>query len=159
LQAARLYRIERGRDVRVDIDRQARAAAEQRAQATRVSAWVDTKTGQNAAGEPAALAVVVVRNQSELPIYDVVLRVVQEDSSLGPWKLALLPPRVEHSDTPVTDSPRFPDRDFLLWLMSLRAEISFMDSGGRRWHRNAGGELSEDDPNAPAIPWTSSIES
>jgi hypothetical protein len=62
-QATRLYHIERGRDQQAEIERQARAAAERRMQATRVTAWVATTTGTNAAGEDLGPAVLGARSQ------------------------------------------------------------------------------------------------
>lgn len=141
IAAGWVVRIELKRDDRALT---ARASAEQ---ADKVAAWPG--------GRRAGTYFIVLRNSSDLPIYDVAVFAARADSGGPPpmaiERLDLLPPGDREIPFFVTKEPRFTATrvgfdepivdDEQKWLVVLE----FSDSAGRRWRRDNRGRLERKD--------------
>jgi hypothetical protein len=130
--AYRAHALARRREQRFDV--------EQRwAQAVRVGAWLGDIT-VNGTNWPVAETGFIVRNASELPIYDLTVW-----ASLGPvlhrrsWTVANVPPG-EDAQAQLPEEVR---SGRVGHGYSPRPVIAFRDTAGRQWHRDADGRLRE----------------
>jgi len=145
------WAVRTGRDEakRASAERQERLEFEERAQATRVSAWEHQRVEQPD-GTPVEANLdydygtaeekrrIYVHNGSDAPVYDVVVRyddLLSENSS-STWMHAILLPGSESRSRQVTLVPNCgaPSEDVVL-------EIEFRDAAGRYWSRDADGIL------------------
>jgi hypothetical protein len=109
-----------------------RAEDERRAQAARVSAWVELRRGDDGRRELA----LHVHNASDMPIYEVELPLPSPDGGEpGTEFIGLVPP----GQTIRRAAPRE-------WLRSYTepepVEIEFLDSAGWQWQRDEQGSLT-----------------
>lgn len=130
----RIVQAEHRRDLRQE-------EAGYRAQAEKVAAWVDADLGPAGEREP----VVVARNASDLPIYDVVLTVLTERASRQLPTIAVLPPGEARYGVPGDFLQKVLQDDEVhrsapLWTIT-DATMAFRDSSGRHWHRGRNGTL------------------
>ena len=109
-----------------------RAEDERRAQAARISAWVEMIRRVDGSREVAFH----IHNASAMPIYEVELPIpAQEGDEVGAEFVGLVPP----GQTVTRPAPAD-------WLRSYvepePVQIEFLDSAGRRWSRDEQGALS-----------------
>jgi hypothetical protein len=109
-----------------------RAEDERRAQAARISAWVEMRQKPDGGRELAFH----IHNASDMPIYDVELPMpAPPDEERAPEFIGLVPP----GQTVRRPAPQE-------WLRAYvepePVEIEFLDSAGRRWTRDEQGSLS-----------------
>ena len=109
-----------------------RAEDERRAQAARISAWVEMIRRVDGSREVAFH----IHNASAMPIYEVELPIpAQEGDEVGAEFVGLVPP----GQTVTRPAPSD-------WLRSYvepePVQIEFLDSAGRRWSRDEQGALS-----------------
>jgi hypothetical protein len=153
IAAVFLYKTELERDRIAAADRRAQAEEARRSQANKVAAWYVARTatyGDNVRLPGFMLFGAMIRNASDLPIYDVYVTFYQvtHSSVAGKWgvievapaKLALrvVPPgETELVNAPETmgagDQQRFV------------VGIEFRDAAGGRWERDAMGQLRPND--------------
>lgn len=141
--ARRAFRLEQNRDrdreeerlktLRASIERQ------RRAQAVKVSSWVELSTFErDLIFGPLGQRQVRVRNASDLPVWSVVALVgkVGEDDFTEVGSRTVLPPGEDVTFVfgPNTDSSDDPEG-------LVRCIVVFTDSAGARWHRNEDGVL------------------
>jgi hypothetical protein len=129
--ARRIYTIESERDRRAELDRNERRAAERRAQAEAVGAWAD--------GSDESRTCIWVANGSQLPIWDVVVRVyVPSEPGRELGKLVTMASRqvVPPSGGAVKLATVGPEANESL------VEVEFRDASGVPWLRDRFGVLS-----------------
>ncbi|GAB1690798.1 hypothetical protein [Krasilnikovia sp. M28-CT-15] len=116
-----------------------RAEDERRAQAARISAWVELIRKVDGGRELAFH----IHNASDMPIYEVELPMPTRDGEEpGSEFVGLVPPgRTVQRAAP---------QDWLrTYVEPEPVEIEFLDSAGRRWSRDEQGSLSRADAQAP----------
>ncbi|MQA85895.1 MAG: hypothetical protein GEV03_15040 [Streptosporangiales bacterium] len=108
-----------------------RRAAEQAEQADYVAAWIDFHEG------------LVVRNGSELPVYDARISVFHAGEQIGGTAdLPVIPPGEQKVGIPGPE----PDTWYSLGIRDRRegrADIRFRDTAGREWRRDEHGVLTK----------------
>jgi hypothetical protein len=131
--AYRAYRLENQRDlVAADLMR--------RGQASQVAVWVEYKRHPRT-GEPDGADCFLIRNASQLPIYDVLVFSYSYERSdpeqvtpVARYEYAIVPPRPEPKlHIANADGNRF------LWVFAMQ----FKDAAGTTWHRDRHGVLQE----------------
>jgi hypothetical protein len=154
-----LYKVESRRDHDTEQDRRSREFEQRRAQAARISAW-PSNTGEDAQGNVHINTLgILVRNASELPIFDLAIRFywrqgpssfqpLWQTSPSGEWpdgQKALIIPVLPPSDHPVFIP--IPQEVFEKLHGSLHDKVvpslSFRDAEGISWHRGSDGKLAE----------------
>lgn len=113
----------------IDRQRQEQTEAAIREQAVRVSAWHEE------------LGKVTVRNASDLPIYEVVVSVIDQRD---PTAAAPTQDFMSYSSVVATgDQTLLVNPTYMGMSFEPGAEISFRDASGRNWHRDGSGTLTE----------------
>ena len=157
LVAYELLKVESGRDLKAEQERTERRDAERRGQASKVAAWYGTwlspvtYSGGANSGIPATPGSgAVIRNASDLPVYDVsiVYFLANPPKLLGwsegdreheiPELIPVIPPGEERTPMPesirrIGSATREP-----VWLVA----IEFTDADDQRWMRDPHGALS-----------------
>lgn len=112
-----------------------RAEDERRAQATRISAWIEARRRPDGTHE----LTYHVHNASEMPIYDVSLPHPTPTDAGGAEEFIGLVPPGQAVRRPAPDA----------WLRTYvepePIQIEFLDSTGRRWNRDEQGALTRAD--------------
>jgi hypothetical protein len=146
-----LYLRDAERDRQAEADRRARLDEDPPTQATRVGCWYGRAEGQIGPHQsPVPVWGAVVRNASDLPVYDVIVEFhfasPRIDGSL--WTLArgqtrrrLIPPGESFVPMPDAMLREIVDTDSYLVAMSFR------DAGNRQWRRDPDGVLTEVPPS------------
>jgi arabinogalactan oligomer / maltooligosaccharide transport system substrate-binding protein len=142
IQTKRIYLLESMRDQIAEDSRKQLLLEQRRSQASRISCWLTVKElpGQSDKG----FLAIVVRNASEMPVYSVVLHVVDKDGhAVAAERIAVLPPAdnpLELPQTAICDNrlagPRATE--------NLDVLVSFRDSSGVEWARDDAGRLLEE---------------
>lgn len=138
VQAARVYQLERSRDLRTEAELKKRALIDKQSQAAQVCAWT-AEVRDRVDAAPAVL--LAIRNASDLPIYDLVVSVLENGAPLESVEFPVLPPTDEPARRPLASASverRGTD------LLAVR--LDFRDSSGTNWVRNESGVLSERSP-------------
>ena len=142
IQVKRLLQIEWERDRLAEMDRQRTAAERKRDQASRVTAWLSLRETPDKF--QSVFLVLVARNASELPVYSVQFKVIDESGAeLISEMLSVLPP----ADSPIElPQAAIPTQRFVAdpaSLQTLTVQLSFVDSSGVPWIRGEAGTLKE----------------
>jgi len=144
----RLLRTERDRDDRAEI-------ATRAAQASLIASWADCEIGHEYGKKPGAptthyLAVfAVLRNASQLPVYDVsidwkLFAVGKAEPTLGRWWQNVVPPDATPSQCDPEVEIRLPLLDPEDWRSQLdrvQTILEFRDAHGHWWRRGSDGRL------------------
>jgi hypothetical protein len=139
---------------RAEQDRLARIEEGRRAQADKVAAWFDERHMIPKGMEyPEQVLGAVIRNSSDLPIYDVGISFVQLSSKVSSTRtkavdeasdvVSVVPPADERFAPARYNQPLFMDPG---WDGTLLVEMSFRDAAGNRWRRDMNGVLTEEPP-------------
>jgi hypothetical protein len=139
--AVALWRIESGRD-------EERRTQDKQQQAVQIAAWYGPKTwrptpppaapGQPPAPNPKDFGV-WLRNASQVPIRDMIVRVIGSDgNAVYTQSIGTVPPSEEPVFAPAPQQMRS-----FLWAQhwSCAAEILFVDAGNQPWTRESSGRL------------------
>jgi hypothetical protein len=149
--AWRLLQLERGRDA-------AEAREARRAQAERISGWIDVQTDWQPTqgrfpGRHYARVMIKISNLSDQPVYEVRFTADDLQGCQQSGEIAVLPPRCTRE---ILAGPELVDVDYVLGitgsefqvqqatrelLQEIRVGISFLDARGRRWIRDGNGQL------------------
>ncbi|WP_275001231.1 hypothetical protein [Promicromonospora iranensis] len=144
-------RVNRGESRRASVERKERLAFEERAQATRISAWeeqrAELKSGEPAVWIPSQTAYehrddvstrrrIYVHNGSDAPVYDVAVRYQEVTHPALPWVHAILPPGAAARSREVSTVPNCG-----AIADDVALEVEFRDAAGRYWLRESSGIL------------------
>jgi hypothetical protein len=129
VMTARVYQLERNRDLYADADRAEAAERDLRSQAALVSAWLDTSA-------PRRVPAVLIRNASDLPVYSCSLLLQGSDGLKLIAELQVVPPTSQPVELPAVNLPT--DEHASTSPVTLR----FTDARGMTWQRDLSGELS-----------------
>lgn len=146
--ALRAFQAEQDRDERQE-------QADNRAQAEKVAAWVATVDDTRHPGIPGWTAGFVIRNASELPVYDVDVTLFAGGDSWAVSIIRVLPPGTEEYPVPapmIANLTETVDEDLqssdIVEMTSVI--LRFRDASGRLWSRDTSGVLA---PSQPAVPF------
>lgn len=143
-------RVNRGESRRASVERKERLAFEERAQATRISAWEQQRTelrnGEPVDGVPSQADVqyngaterrrIYVHNGSDAPVYDVAVRYQEVTRPHITWAHAILPPDATARSREVSTVPNCG-----AIADDVALEVEFRDAAGRYWVRDSSGIL------------------
>jgi hypothetical protein len=142
--------VNRGESQRASVERNERLAFEERAQATRISAWEQQRTelrnGEPVEGIPSQSDVqyngaierrrIYVHNGSDAPVYDVAVRYQEVNHRALQWVHAILPPGAAARYREVSTVPNCG-----AIADDVALEVEFRDAAGRYWVRESSGIL------------------
>lgn len=126
---ARVYNLERNRDLQADADRAEAAERDLRSQAALVSAWLDTSAARR-------MPALLIRNASDLPVYACSLLLRGSDGLEPIAELQVVPPTVQPVELPAVRLPT--DHRTRTSAVAMR----FTDARGITWQRDISGALS-----------------
>lgn len=155
-------RVNRGESQRASVERNERLAFEERAQATRISAWeqqrAELKNGEPVEWIPSQTEFehqdvserrrIYVHNGSDAPVYDVAVRYQEVTQPDLTWVHAILPPGAAARSREVMTVPNCG-----AVADDVALEVEFRDAAGRYWLRESSGILkrrSDLDSMSPA---------
>jgi hypothetical protein len=141
--------VNRGESQRASVERNERLAFEERAQATRISAWEQQRT-ELRNGEPVEEIPsgsvqyygaierrrIYVHNGSDAPVYDVAVRYQEVNHRALQWVHAILPPGAAARYREVSTVPNCG-----AIADDVALEVEFRDAAGRYWVRESSGIL------------------